>query len=92
MGLQGVGTGSGKFHKISAGLCFPSLTSTEPESQVSHWEEQTPATGCLVKVTVTQPVSDMQESQVTEADKRDSQTQLLKQMKESDNLSNKQIQ
>lgn len=26
MGLQGVGTGSGKFHKISAGLCFPSLT------------------------------------------------------------------
>ena len=36
MGLQGVGTGSGKFHKISAGLCFPSLTSTEPRSQVSH--------------------------------------------------------
>ena len=36
MGLQGVGTGSGKFHKISEGLCFPSLTSTEPRSQVSH--------------------------------------------------------
>ena len=35
MGLQGVGTGSGKFHKISAGLCSPSLTSTEPRPQVS---------------------------------------------------------
>lgn len=60
-GSPGCRNRCGKFHKISAGLCFPSLTLTIGHRSLT-WEEQTPATGCQVKVTVTQPVSDIQEA------------------------------